>query len=375
MSTKSSQKITFVIHALQMGGAERVLTFLANSLVERGYDVSIITLDSSERGSYFPIKPGVDVTYLNVLTAGAGIVRRFYSIIQRLWMLRRTLKHHKSGVVVAFVDITNITTLLASVGLGIPVLVAERSDPFTHVIPCFMKIMRQITYHWAHYVVTQTQGARTYFQWLPCEKVVVIPNPVPQDSPPLFEVRTCQKIISVGRLVPSKNHGLLIHAFAAVAKTHPTLTLTLYGEGAERKNLESIIAAHNLTTRVHLPGAVSQVKRYMRKADLFIFPSAYEGFPNALAEAMAAGVPVIASKCSGNTDLVVHEKTGILVEVNSQEQLTAAIIALAQDHEKRQCLALGAYYALGAFRPDVVVQQWEALIHKVLTGKALVDSP
>src|SRR5690606_29753976 len=103
---------------------------------------------------------------------------------------------------------------------------------------------------------------------------------------------------------PHKGFGALITAFSEIVLQKPDITLTIYGEGAERQNLESLIRGLNLTASVFLPGTVRDVEGIMYQADLFVFPSHYEGFPNALCEAMAMGLPVIASNCSGNIDII-----------------------------------------------------------------------
>ena len=121
-----------------------------------------------------------------------------------------------------------------------------------------------------------------------------------------------QKIAAVGRLHRQKGFDLLIEAFALIADRHPAWNLDIFGEGPEREQLQSLIARHRLSNRVTLRGVVTEIDLPLHEAGLFVMPSRYEGFPNALLEAMACGLPCVGTSVGGVPE-VLGQDAGLLV--------------------------------------------------------------
>ncbi len=172
-------------------------------------------------------------------------------------------------------------------------------------------------------------------------------------------------IVTVGRLDPQKDHCTLVRAFAAAVLKHPNLTLTIYGEGKNRPNLESLIQTLGLTQKIKLPGVTSDIKTALLDADLFVFPSKYEGFPNALGEAMGVGLPVIASNCSGNTDLICDGVNGRLFPVGDVKVLTHLILELCDDSKQLNALGQRAREVIERFSEEKVYNLWDQLIDDI----------
>jgi glycosyltransferase involved in cell wall biosynthesis len=122
------------------------------------------------------------------------------------------------------------------------------------------------------------------------------------------------KLIAVGRLVPQKGYDLLIAAFAHVAASSPDWDLVIYGEGSERTALQGLIDALGLSRRILLAGNATAMEQVYAEADLLVHPARYEGYPNAIQEALAAGKAVIATDCPGATrELLGDGRYGVLV--------------------------------------------------------------
>jgi GalNAc-alpha-(1->4)-GalNAc-alpha-(1->3)-diNAcBac-PP-undecaprenol alpha-1,4-N-acetyl-D-galactosaminyltransferase len=317
--------IVLTISSLQAGGAERVLSTLANAWVDRGHQISLITLAAPHETPAYSLDPRVHLVQLNEKGGkGASPGVRMFQILKRTFKLRKTIKQRKPDVVISFIDIMNVGTLLATRFLRIPIVVCERTHPSYHQIPLLYQKLRRITYPWARNVISQTQDASNHFLWLPLQKRVVIPNLI--KAPRLQKKESdiskpIRHIISMGRLCPNKGFQLLIEAFSELQKPHVSLKLTIYGEGEMRERLEALIQDLHLTDQVFLPGMVTDVEEALCAGDLFVFPSYYEGFPNALCEAMAVGLPVIASKCSGSVDIITDGFNGRLFEVGNKKRL------------------------------------------------------
>src|SRR5690606_14194702 len=169
-------------------------------------------------------------------------------------------------------------------------------------------------------------------------------------------------LISVGRLSVEKNHRALIIAFSAWVKKYPDIRLMIYGEGPERASLEKIIADLALQDRVMLPGAVQNIQAALLAADLFVFPSRYEGFPNALCEAMAMGLPVVASDCSGNAEVIQDGVNGFLFPVDDMSSLTKIVFRLLENPAECQGIAKNASAIVERYGPEKVYGLWDSLI-------------
>ena len=147
--------------------------------------------------------------------------------------------------------------------------------------------------------------------------------------------------------------------------SNPTLHLTIYGEGAARSTLEALIQRLNLTGRVSLPGTTQNIQAALSKSDLFVFPSRYEGFPNALCEAMAVGLPVIASACSGTVDVVRDGIDGRLFPIGNREALICLLQELLHDPIQRTRLSQEALTISDRFNEAAILQLWEDLLHSL----------
>ena len=272
--------ITLVISSLSSGGAERVLSNLANYWAEKRHRVTIITLALGV--PFYQLSEKINLKKIDqVLIWDTSFFSRSFQLVKRIFFLRKAILKSKPDVVVSFVDIMNITTLVACVGLKTPVVVSERVYPHLHQIPRFYKFLRTCFYPCAQRVIVQTKSPAVYFKKL--KNVVIIPNAVQKIKSLERDFSLPIKhIISVGRLCEQKDFSTLIKAFSEIHKLHPALVLTIYGEGDERTNLESLIKSLNMTDSVFLPGAVTDIEKVLSTADLFIFPSLYEEFPNAL---------------------------------------------------------------------------------------------
>ncbi len=356
--------ILLTIGSLETGGAERVLCALANYWVKKGHAVSILTLKSPDTVPFYPLDPNIPLIQINQTH---GRRRPWYQFIvnsiQCLLCMRKIFISIKPDCIISFMDLMNIASLLAKAGLKIPVIACERTDPNYHRISPFYQCFRHVLYPHAYRVIVQTVSAASYFLKMAPEKTIIIPNPI--FEPPKYKVgysSSPKNIITVGRLDAIKDQGTLIQAFANLLSHNPNLTLTIYGEGPERKPLEVLIQVLNLKDKVKLPGTITHVQEALLEADLFIFPSRYEGFPNALCEAMAVGLPVIASNVTGNVDLVQDKKNGRLFSVGDVQALTSLALELLNDPTQCQMLGTQARRVSEDFKPEAIFARWDALI-------------
>lgn len=299
-----------------------------------------------------------------------GLVRN----LGRARRLRHALAREEPDAVISFIAETNVLVLLASVGLPFPVIVSERVDPGYHRIPTPWSVLRSLLYPRAAAVVVQ--GARILESLPPAvrRRARVIPNPVappdaganPDASRGADAPGRRKRIVGLGRLARQKGFDLLVRAFAKVAPRFPDWELVIWGEGTERSALEALARSFDLAERVALPGLTRDPFREYAAAELFVLPSRYEGFPNALAEAMACGRPVIAADCrSGPAEIVRHGIDGLLVPPDDVKALADALTRLMGDAALRARLARNAVDVTRRFGVERIVGQWDDLLQEV----------
>lgn len=363
-------RLTLVIADLGAGGAQRALAAMANYWVSKGHAVTIVTLD---RGAvFFEIDSRVSLVRLGVAGATRSSWQKLRMTIRRLWAIRSAVRASRAELLVAFVDVTNVQTLLACRGLGVRVIVSERSDPAHVALPKLWSRLRPICYRWAGAVVTQTRGAADFFQGFDLRRLEVIPNFV--TVPPTGKARAIQRpaLVAVGRLAAEKRYSWIIESFAELTVSHPDWHLHVAGSGPLRSELEAQVARLGLVGRITFHGRVDDVYTLLRSADLFIMASAFEGFPNALCEAMACGVPVVASDCpSGPSEIVRDGVDGVLVDVGDRAALKVAMARLMGDRILRQRLGSNARAITQRYSVTSVMGQWEGLLREVAgTGQS-----
>jgi sugar transferase (PEP-CTERM/EpsH1 system associated) len=176
---------------------------------------------------------------------------------------------------------------------------------------------------------------------------------------------------SVGRLVPVKNYGLLLRAFAAAGLAQRGAQVVLVGEGPARAALQAEAQALGIAASVHLAGHRDDVQRLLPAFDVFVLPSLSEGMSNTLLEAMAAGVPAVASDVGGNREIVRDGLEGTLFPSEDEAALARALERLVEDRTTRQAMGSKARErAQSAFDLQAMVVRYEQLYERVAARRA-----
>lgn len=390
-------KITLVISSLNGGGAERVASGMANYWAERGLEISLLTMCGSHLSTHFDLHPKVmrhdlgtkpycrsmpDQKSLNLLLGmlkGCSQIElnTFISDFNCILAMREAIVNLRPQAIISFIDVTNIRTLLATQGLGVPVIISEHCDPYHNNIGAGWEGLRQISYPRAKYLTVLSEEAASYFSGFMDNRVRVMPNPIPDAARPAQDEtetrhKTGQTLLAMGRLTHEKGFDLLLHAFALIAERQPTWCLQIWGEGQLRSQLEHSAATLGLRERVQFCGFTKYPFDVMRQADLFVVPSRCEGFSNVLAEAMACGLPVVSFDCpSGPRHIVRDGIDGRLVPPRDVPALAAALARLMEDETERRRLAANAPLVVERFGMEKVMSLWEQLVAepKVVTER------
>lgn len=366
------QRVALLLDDLLGGGAARVASYLSRAWAEEGWQVTIFTTDDGSGPAFFPLHPAVRHCPLALRGDSRSVFEALSRNARRLLALRRAIRDSRPDVLISFLDTNNVMCLLATRGLErVPTLISERTDPGGRSIGWLWEGLRRWTYPWADGLVTQSAHALAYFAPAVRAKGRVIPNPVlpvpGAEGPERVDgTRPRRLAMTLGRLEKVKGHDLLIEAFACLASEFPDWDLAIHGEGAEREALGGCIRAHGLETRIFLAGATGHPGIRLREADLFVLPSRTEGFPNALAEAMACGLPVISFDCaSGPGELIRDGVDGMLVPPADVPALARAMAHLMRAPLERARLAARAPEVLERFSLDRILGLWAEAIRQI----------
>jgi glycosyltransferase involved in cell wall biosynthesis len=288
-------RIVLVIGTLQAGGAERQLAEMANYLADAGSTVTLATWCSEECADFYPLAPQIRRVWLDSYRSHESGISRPWRFLNGMLRLRCLLRDERPDAVISFVDVSNIQTIVASAGLGLRVIVAERTHPAINFnISRHWRLLRRGLYSKASIVVAQTRDAAKWIEHECRARVEVIPNAL--RPLPVVNGTRLPLIIGVGRLSQEKGFDLLLRAFAELAPMFPEWRLAILGRGTYKECLLRLVEELDLTHKVEFAGQVENPESWMAQASLLVHPSRREGFPNVVLEAMAMACAVTAAQ-------------------------------------------------------------------------------
>lgn len=366
-------RLALLIPTLNGGGAERIMSFMANHWAARGHEVHLITHDSPEH-DFYPIDTRVMRHGFDISRPPRHLQDTVRHNIQRISLPRTLMKSLRPDAAISFTVRMNIQNLIALCRTGVPIIVSERNNPIAQRQPIFWEALRTRLYLRAAAVVLQTHAAERWARrFMPDEKIHVIPNPLTlvrddSDRPcPVPDERPL--VCSLGRLIQSKGFDILLQAFHLATVNDPGWGLLILGEGDQRDRLEQLAGTMGMSGRIFLPGRVKNPSDYLKRSEIFVLPSRHEGFPNALLEAMAEGLPVVSTDCPfGPGEIITHDVDGLLVPNGDIDALARSIRILMENRGKRKSLGLCAAETAKRYSPEIVMSQWEGLISDIARG-------
>ena len=347
--------VSFIAANLNSGGAERVMSLLANQFIENGYGVEFIFLKKDIR--FYPLHQNIKIKVAEKECGSNSLIKKL------LWM-RKHIQQDKPDAIFAFRIAIYCVTLISLLGIKVPDIASERNDPRFNSLA--WKAIQAVLLPLTDRFVVQTQQIKDYFPKFIQKKTDIIFNPVTEKVFLLPSVPKEKRIISVGRLHSQKNQKMMIEAFARVSEEFPEWKLVIYGEGPEREALELRIKNLELRKQILLPGRSENIIDELNRSEIFAFSSDYEGMSNAVVEAFCVGLPIITTKVSGTEDFITENKNGFLLERNDVDGMEMAMRKLMSDEKLRKNIGDNNRQQANIFKIEHIFQQWENVVNKVV---------
>lgn len=370
------------------GGLERTLCQLSNALNTRCHNVLIVVYNDTDDLPFYPLNSSVRVIDLNnrhlsnKLRIKDKIKREWY----RLWgkeSFARWKERQRTGLISRFQAVYDrekpdvilsfnhqTSGELYKADIHSPVISLFRNDP-DRLCPQMSKIEKAGIEHSACIQVLLPYFEKSIKKYIENSHIVYIPNAISQTVSKAYdnEDKKTYTILNVGRInQKQKRQHLLVEGFAQIASKYPEWNLKIWGgdHGKYVEKMKRYIHTKNLDDRILFMGRTHQIENEYNKADIFGFPSSYEGFPNALGEAMSAGLPsVVCSDCTSTCELISNGFNGLIADP-SPEDIARKLEYLIQDKKKRIELGKAAALTMEQYSPNHIWNQWDDIIKQVV---------
>lgn len=361
-------KIVFIIGQMLCGGAEHVVLNLVKKLHEANIKIKLVILGEIDF-EVFPEIVLIDYIQYSDQYTGSRVSANF----KKLKFIRKQVTTFKADLVLSFIDATNVLTILATRGLGIPVIISERNHPDRSKMSQIWFYLRHFSYPFAQALVVANEGLKALCKYKKFNRhIEIIPNLMKffeEDRPIVRE----KNIIMVGSLTPQKRFDLLIEAVHLLTQKSawPDYRVNIYGEGHLRSFLQDKIDEYGLSDVIHLRGQSNHIHLEYQRASIFVLCSDYEGQPNVLLEAMHAGLACIATDCDfGPNEIISNHEDGRLIPVKDVNVLASTLLELIQNEALRTKLGSNAAHKIKQnFSPDIIFKKWFVLFNRLTYKK------
>jgi len=355
----SSRKIVHLIGQLGRGGSERQLFRLTQALKNKGWVQSVIAF--AEGGIWQPRLEQIGIP-VYVVPKSCSKIGRVLRLRKLLIQENPALLHNWSPHTAIYARwATPLKKIKMLYGIRIDLTIDAHTGCDNQKIPYLNGLLA------ADYVVSNSQDAlkRLQSRGFTFKNAVTISNII--DIPQNVQARNSNQtthIVTVGQLIPRKGYETFIEALKVVAHSGADFSVSMAGNGESRQHLEFL--SKGLEKNITFLGDVEDISSLLHSADLFVHPSYREGLSNAVLEAMAAGLPVIASN-SGSGELIEDKKSGLLFHAGDSDALADAILSLIRNAEQRKTLGEEARnFVQNNCNEAFITECYENIYHEIL---------
>lgn len=354
-------KICCVIPSLQPGGMERVMSVLINGFIHDHNAEVHVVLYGASREVFYGLNEGA---YIHMPDWEFDKQHRTHDTFKTMRYLRKTLRSMHPDAILSFGSRWNSLVLLSCFGLRLPIYISDRGTPISYSKD-FQFWLKKILYPKAKGIVVQTSLAeKLYRQRYRQTNFEVIGNPIRNISIPQ-DIQRENAIVSVARLVDLKHFDRLIAIFESIG--NQDWKLIIVGGNADGQHiledLQQLRETCLLKENIVLTGTQKDVDTYLLRSKIFAFTSSQEGFPNAIGEAMSAGLPVVSYDCiTGPSEMIENGQNGYLTKVFDDETFKERLETLMNDEDLRAKMGKQAKESIGRFSEGLIVEKFYTFI-------------
>ncbi|NKQ35541.1 MAG: glycosyltransferase [Chloroflexi bacterium] len=344
-------RIFILVTQMEAGGAQKALLVLAQSIKEQGHYVIVVTM--YDKGNFIPLfneRYGLKIVNLQ-MKPGKSLVVNGVAFVRGLGRLYKLMLNERIDILQTFTHYSNIIGSVIGYLARVPVRVSSQRNSLPNFPGWFRYLDQKVANSsLVSKMTVVSQGTSKYCvqeEGIRPDKLITIYNGIDVNRYHITlttdeetKLRTelhlpedAVVITLVARLHPQKGHIYLLQAVPDIIMAVPQAHFLFIGEGELHSQLEAEIKKRNLSTCVHLVGVRQDIPQILSISNLFVLPSLYEGMPNALLEAMASGLPAVATNVDGSPELVIEGETGLLVEPKCPEELTQAILKILRNQK------------------------------------------
>ena len=351
-----------------MGGMERQILSIATGLLDRGHKITIISLDESAAQPFFDSDARLEFIGLSI--GNSEIKATFTERFQRQLKIYRLFRELKIDVALSFMTGSYWFSVLPARMTGMPIILAERNGPSIYYRTRVRRIKSIIfaSMVLASAITVQFESYRNSYPFYLRKKIVAIPNKVPNIGIKSKKETGTFVFLFAGRLSNQKQIVELVLAFLEFNKKHSKTKLEIYGEGEQRKKIEGIVKDNFAENIIQIHPATKNIERVFSTANVMIAPSLWEGFPNSVAEALAAGLPVGGfSDCEGVRDLITPGGNGWLID--RSDPILSQIELLEEIYRSRDEIGLysqEAHVSMARYQGEKPNENWDQLIRNLV---------
>jgi glycosyltransferase involved in cell wall biosynthesis len=360
--------IAVLLNSFHSGGTEHQMTQLISRL-----DQELFTIHVACLGAEGALRDRVESAGLSITEFPIHSLKSASTARQ---MLRFARWCRARGVqIVQTCDFyANVFGLPAAALARVPVRIGSRRDVFMPERTPAQQRLQRLAYRFAHRVVANSSAAvdRLIEEGVAVGKIAHIANGLDLDryDTSARAARPRRVIATVANLRPGKGHEVLLKAAASIVRRIPDVTFLIVGDGPRREELERLAATLRVSAQVQFAGYRTDVPEILRQADVFAFPSFMEASPNAVIEAMAAGLPTVATRVGGIPEVIEHDRSGLLVAPGDDRALAAALVRVIERPALASQLGEAAREAVGTrFSFDRMVGEFQQLYFDELAAR------
>jgi len=352
------KEICFIMPNMSGGGAQRVVSILANELCLRGYKVYIF-LTHTDICEY---KIDANVQIIPICSKDNN------SALNQMIAIHKKMKLMPNATFISFLDNQNVFSVIARFGTKAKVIISQRNDPHQAFSDRkYMQPLDRLIYILANAAVFQTEEAKKYYPSLGKNHYFIILNPLNENIPKRFEGKRTKRIVTVCRLNKQKNLFLAIDVFSEFVKSHPDFTFEIYGKGELKESLLKYVEQLNLSSKVVFKGFQNDVYSQIVDASVFLISSDFEGLSNAMLEALAMGIPTVATDCPiGGARMVMQNNlNGCLVPIQDKFSMLKALDKIVNNEDFQKQLSIEAIKIRNNLSIKNICNKWIDVIESV----------